>query len=195
MFKRLTGEDMVTAEHKNMPPFKFINWAVPVFSANKFPGSADVTEGYLRRWIVLHFHKRIKDATPGFSDLLALETPGIARKGIEALRAVMARKAFEPQGEAVKAKEEYAMAIDHVRQWVANGNVQGGPGVETSLTSLYAAYHDWAVRSGTKNPVRQQEFSHRLESLGFEASKIAAETYHSGISVPAIAAVTPQNFF
>lgn len=198
-FKRITGEDEITAEHKNMPPFKFINWAVPVFSANKFPGSADVTEGYLRRWIVLHFHKKIsaKDMVDRqvLRERFNAELPGIARKGVEALRGLMARGHFDPQGEATRAKEEFAMAIDHVRQWLAVGNVQGGPGIETSLTALYNAYHDWAVRSGTKNPVRQQEFSHRLEAVGYPSTKIAGEIYHAGISVPLVAVTSPQNFF
>ena len=54
-FKGITGEDTITAEFKGTNSFEFTPWAVPVFSANKIPGSADVTTGYLSRWLVINF--------------------------------------------------------------------------------------------------------------------------------------------
>jgi P4 family phage/plasmid primase-like protien len=198
MFKSITGEDMITGEHKNLPPFRFQSWAVPVFSANKFPGSADVTEGYLRRWIILHFHKRISAKQIILrSELMAAfeaEMPGIAYKAVEALRTLMERGHFQPEGEAVKGGEEFAMSIDQVRQWLAKGEVTGGPGVETPLTTLYASYKDWSARAGHKAPLRETEFSHRLDSLGYPAERIAGMDYHKEISVPVVAARTPAEF-
>lgn len=197
-FKRITGEDEVTAEHKNMPPFRFRSWAVPMFSANKFPGSADVTEGYLRRWIVLHFHKRIPADKIIDREVLMerfeRELPGIARKGVEALRVLMDRGHFDPQGEATKGKEEFAMAIDQVRQWLVDGDATGGPGVETSLATLYSSYKIWAERAG-QHKLREVEFSHRLEAIGYPTERIAGAIYHKGISVPVIPATTPSTFF
>lgn len=195
-FKRITGEDEVTAEHKNMPPFRFRSWAVPMFSANKFPGSADVTEGYLRRWIVLHFHKRIpQDKIVDREVLMArftAELPGIARRGVEALRVLDKRGHFDPQGEATKGKDEFAMAIDQVRQWLVDGDVTGGPGVETGLQRLYASYVIWADRSNQRK-LREVEFSHRLEAIGYPTSRIAGAIYHKGISVPEVGSRTNDN--
>lgn len=200
-FKRITGEDEITAEHKNMAPFRFQSWAVPMFSANKFPGSADVTEGYLRRWIVLHFHKRIPAAMMVDREILMArfqsELPGIARKGVEALRRLMDRGHFDPQGEAVKAKEEFAMAIDQVRQWLVDGEATGGPEVTTELRKIYASYVLWAERSNQRK-LREAEFSHRLEAIGYPVEKIAGNAYHKGISVPDHVGsrhATPESFF
>lgn len=198
-FKRITGEDEITAEHKNMPPFRFQSWAVPVFSANKFPGSSDVTEGYLRRWIVLHFHKRIPASKMIDRDKLmatfAAELPGIAAKAVAALRVLDDRGHFDPQGEATKGKEEFAMAIDQVRQWLVDGDVTGGPEVETELRRLYASYVLWAERSNQRK-LREAEFSHRLEAIGFEITRVAGSVYHKGISVPVnVGATAPSNFF
>lgn len=165
-FKKITGEDVLTGERKNRDPFRFTSWAVPVFSANKFPGSADVTEGYLRRWTVLHFHKRIENMVPGLSDLLVEELPGIAYKATTALQSLMMRGRFHPDGEAVKGIEEFAKAIDSVRQWLASGEVMQAPEVEIAVGTLYANYNLWASRSGQR-PVKEAEFSHRLEGIGY----------------------------
>jgi putative DNA primase/helicase len=79
MFKMLTGEDRISGEHKYGDGFSFNCWAVPVFSANKIPGSADVSVGYLRRWVSLEFDKSFEGAPIlNLSDHLAREADGIA---------------------------------------------------------------------------------------------------------------------
>lgn len=194
-FKKLTGEDMIGAERKYGARFKFESWAVPIFSANKIPGSADVTDGYLRRWIVLHFHKRIKDMVPGFSQRLIEELPGIAVKAIPSLRTVMANEDFTIVGEAAKGKEEFAQAIDQVRQWVASGQPISAPESGSILSDLYSNYAIWAERSGRRK-VTETEFSHRLDSIGYRHDRIAGLDYHHGLVVhSAIQHRTPQTMF
>jgi P4 family phage/plasmid primase-like protien len=197
-FKRITGEDMITAENKGMKPFRFVNWAVPVFSANKIPGSADVTEGYLRRWVILRFTRAVaaNERIDSLETHFYNELPGIAAKAVRALRDLMDRGDFDEKGEVLIGKEEFAKAIDQVRQWIGDGQVTGGPGVETSLRTLYDSYKIWAERSGNRSPVREAEFSHRLESIGFPCTKVAGESYHTGLSVPAIVHHNnPSTFF
>lgn len=198
-FKRITGQDTVTAEHKNQAPFRFVNWAVPVFSANKIPGSADVTEGYLRRWIILRFTRPVPpdDRVDDFDQQLAEELPGIAHKAVIALRTMMGRGTdghFEPEGEAIRGQEEFAEAIDQVRQWHASGGPTAGPEVTTALSDLYAAYVGWASRSDRRK-VGEQEFSHRLEAIGYPITKVAGIVFHNGISVPKQHEPSPSNFF
>lgn len=198
MFKSITGEDMITSERKNRDSFRFESWAVPVFSANKFPGSADVTEGYLRRWIVLHFHKRIPLTEvidrKTLMERFRAELPGIAYKGVESLRTLMTRGRFDPQGEAVKAKEEYALAIDQVRRWFASGGVTAGPDVRTSLHDLFLNYQGWATRSNQR-PLGEQEFASRLEGMEIPVEHTGGETTFIGISVPPPGVTTPASFF
>jgi len=195
-FKKLTGEDTYPGERKFGHRFNFVPWAVPVFSANSFPGSADVTRGYLRRWIVLHFHKTIPEdrVVNGFSELLTRELPGIAAKALPALLALMERGHFDPAGEATKGKEMFAQEIDQVRQWLLRGGVTGGPNVQTDLGRLYGSYVLWTERAGRKK-VSESEFSHRLEGIGYPIVEVAGSVYHQGISVPEIAPVTANNFF
>ncbi len=183
-FKKLTGEDTYAGERKFGQRFTFQSWAVPVFSANKIPGSADVTEGYFRRWVVLHFHKRIANMIPGFSDLLASELPGIAAKAVRALRVLMEREAFEPKGEAVLGMEEFKMQIDQVRQWAHSGELVNKEGAWTALDLLYARYRSWAERSG-QGRLKESEFSSRLHAMGFIRNAEHGAIQHRGL-VPII---------
>ncbi|MGH8879460.1 MAG: DNA primase family protein, partial [Stackebrandtia sp.] len=92
IFKAITGQDLISAEHKGRDRFDFTPWAVPVFSANKIPGSADVTTGYLSRWLVVPFpHNFTGREDRGLTDRLTtkVELAGIAAKAMPALRRLM----------------------------------------------------------------------------------------------------------
>lgn len=179
-FKRLTGEDTLAAERKFGDRFVFENWAVPLFSANKIPGSNDVSEGYLRRWVVLHFHKRILNPTLGMSNLLRTETEGIAYKAVDALRTLMMRGEFDPQGKAMEAKAEFAETIDQVRQWIASHDTVSAPGEHVPLRKLYDGYIAWATTTN-RGKINENEFAHRLEAVGIERHDTGDSTTFVGI--------------
>ena len=55
MFKAITGGDTIQAEHKYGAAFDFTPWALPFYSTNKAFGSADSSEGWVARWVVVPF--------------------------------------------------------------------------------------------------------------------------------------------
>lgn len=174
-FKKLTGEDLYAAERKFGDRFNFVSWAVPVFSANKIPGSSDVTEGYLRRWVIIHFTRRIENPILSLSDRLVEELPGIAAKAIRALQVLMERQRFEPTGEARRGKEIFAQQIDQVRQWVTEGAIEAPEHFE-SRDALYDSYRLWADRNG-HGRLKAPEFAHRLEAIGYPPTHRGLDGY------------------
>jgi len=192
-FKKLTGEDTYPAERKFGQRFEFESWAVPVFSANKIPGSADVTEGYLRRWIILHFHKHITERIQGLSDLLAQEMPGIIAKATRALRELMHQDGFTITGEVLRMKEDFATAIDQVRQWVASGTPVQAPESWCPVRDLYQSYCSWASAAGVSK-LKEQEFSHRLEAIGYAPGLHDGVQCHQGL-IASIHAPNPTPSF
>lgn len=170
-FKKLTGGDVISAERKHRDHFRFTCWAVPLFSANKIPGSADTSHGYLRRWVIMHFHRQFTDteADRSLDAKLAAELPGIASKAVVALRTLMARGKFEITGKAAQAAEEFAETIDQVRQWVSEATLPD-PGHSENAGACYAAYKVWADRNGNGR-LKAREFYDRLETAGFKRRK------------------------
>jgi P4 family phage/plasmid primase-like protien len=180
-FKKLTGEDTYSGEFKYGAAFNFESWAVPLFSANKIPGSADVSEGYLRRWVVLEFNRHISNAErkAGLSNLLLAELPGIAAKAVRALRPLQERGHFAPEGEAIRGKERFADAIDQVRQWVEECTI-AAPDHRETRNNLYISYTNWSHRTGG-GKLKASEFYERLVNLGYEHKVVRGQRFITGL--------------
>ncbi|GHD04272.1 hypothetical protein GCM10010313_20360 [Streptomyces violarus] len=184
-FKAITGEDLVSAEHKYGHRFDFTPWAVPVFSANKIPGSADVTTGYLARWVVLEFPYNFSGREDrGLTERLTTkaELSGIAAKAMPPLRRLMGRGDFELSESAQTARDDFRRAVDQVRTWIDECAELNPAHGHTGRTGLYDAYKSWAFRDGHK-PVKAGEFYERLEAAGATPAKIQGVRGFTGIKV------------
>lgn len=178
-FKSITGDDVIAGERKYGDRFNFKPWAVSVFSANKIPGSADVSQGYLRRWIVINMPNVPANPDPALVAGILPELEGIAAKAVPALLQLMARRSFDMKGDVGRGKEEFAEAIDQVRQWLADATV-AAPDHREARPALYTAYCSWANKNGAGR-LKAQEFYHRLEAIGFKGTKYQGERQFIGI--------------
>jgi P4 family phage/plasmid primase-like protien len=199
-FKMLTGEDVFRGENKHRDGFQFVSWAVPLFSANEVPGSADTSEGYLRRWTVLHFGRHIEstERQAGLSDLLIQELPGIAVKAVAALRTLMDRGAFDTsKGDVAAAAEEFARKIDQIRQWIESAcltasrdglteaersTLAGNREHAKDCYASYKLYHS-AMNPGSR-PMSAEKFYTRLAAIpGVEPKKVNGVRYFQGLRI------------
>jgi putative DNA primase/helicase len=185
MFKALTGQDLVSAEYKGRDRFEFTPWAVPVFSANKIPGSADTTNGYMSRWLVIEFPNDFtgrEDRTLDSRLNTQAELSGIAVKAMPALVRLLERGGFDLPESAVAAKEEFERRVDQVRTWVSECTQMDPDLPHINRTVLYTAYKSWAARDGYR-AVKASEFYDRLESAGAVPKKIDGTRGFTGIRI------------
>ncbi|MGH3484741.1 MAG: phage/plasmid primase, P4 family [Nocardioidaceae bacterium] len=166
-FKAVTGQDLISAEHKGRDRFDFTPWAVPMFSANKIPASADVTVGYLSRWLVVNFphdftgrEDRHLDERLHTKDELA----GVAAKAMPAMRRLMERGDFDLPKSGMNALDDFKRRVDQVRTWVNECTELNVDHPFIARTTLYRTYKDWAARDGNK-AVKAAEFYDRLGSI------------------------------
>jgi putative DNA primase/helicase len=170
MFKAITGGDTIMAEHKHGQPFEFTPWAVPVFSANRVPASADVTAGYLSRWLVIPFPNSFAGREDRFlAQRLKAELPGILAEGVRRLPGLLDRGQFSQVDSATDAKAEFSRRVDQVRYWL---HVATEPHTESFVahTDAYMAYQQSCMRDGGK-AVGAREFGERLASAGYRSSQ------------------------
>ncbi len=180
-FKQITGGDTISAEHKGRDRFDFTPWAVPVFSANKIPASADTSVGYLARWLVVPFpHSFVGREDRGLDHRLRRdsELAGIAARGIAALPRLLERGEFPATESGLAATEEFVRRVDQVRTWISDCCSIADEHPWIARTTLYEAYKRWALRDGHK-PVRATEFYDRVETAGAVPAKVRGDRgYH-----------------
>jgi P4 family phage/plasmid primase-like protien len=166
-FKAITGQDMISAEHKGRDRFDFTPWAVPVFSANKIPASSDVTTGYLSRWFVVPFPNDFTGREDRHLDArlqTKAELQGIAAKALPALRRLLARGEFAMTESGQDALNEFTRRVDQVRTWADECAAVDIAHPFAPRTTLYRAYKAWTERDGHK-PVKAGEFYDRLAAI------------------------------
>jgi putative DNA primase/helicase len=106
LLKQLTGGDRVTAERKHGQPFSFTCRALMLAAFNQLPRTADTTEGFFSRWLVLpfvgYFPAGVADGTREAKLHSPAELQGLLVKAVEGLQRIRSRGCFaEP--ESVKA--------------------------------------------------------------------------------------------
>ena len=190
IFKAITGQDQISAEHKGRDRFEFTPWAVPVFSANEIPSSADTTTGYLSRWLIIPFpHSFTGTEDRQLDAKLYSELPGIAAKAIPALRQLMTRGQFPEPQSVNDAYEEFARRVDQVRTWVGDCcdlvPAPHDPATHPLMPRavLYQAYRQWCARDGHRRPLAAGKLFDRLESIGATPAKVRGARGFRGLSI------------
>ena len=166
VFKAITGGDTVQAEYKYGAAFDFAPWALPFYSINKAFGSADSSEGWVARWVVVPFPTSFigrEDRTLDSRLRSADELRGTLRRGIEALPALMQRGRFTEPESLREAKAAFVVASDAVRAWLDECCVLEVD-AWTARRSLYLAYGNHASHDGSK-VLSAREFYNRMEQV------------------------------
>ncbi len=165
MFKAITGGDTVQAENKYGTPFDFTPWALPFYSINKPFGSADSSEGWVARWMVVPFPTSFmgrEDRTLDAKLTTDAELRGILRRGVDALPALMARGRFAEPQSLTEAKMAFVVASDAVRAWMDECCIRD-PCVDPE-EELYVAYRTHTDTDGSKL-LSSREFYNRIEQI------------------------------
>jgi len=165
IFKALVSGDMIDAERKFQPPFQFRPFAKLLFSANELPATADVTDAWFRRWIIIRFERRFAQADPRLIERMTTPTElsGLLRHAVEALRRLEARGGFELPASVEESLREYRTEVDSVAAFVGERCVVD-ESAKVPASALYTAYKAYCDETGAK-PVSNRRFKQRLESI------------------------------
>jgi putative DNA primase/helicase len=156
MFKALTGGDFnLEGEVKFKDGFSFDPYCRMVFSANSAPRSADASEAFFDRWLVVPFDARFrgtdreltrKELDARLSS--ASELSGLLNKAVEAWQAIQRRggRLSEPQSVREAWREFHAMT-DPLSVWLDQFTVDD-PQAVVSRQVLRAAYGAACERAG-----------------------------------------------
>lgn len=167
MFKAITGGDSIQGEHKYGAAFDFAPWALPFYSTNRAFGSADSSEGWVARWLIVPFpNSFLGRQDPHLDTRIGAEGElrGILRRAVDALPVLMNRGRFWEPASVQAAKREFITASDAVRAWLDETCTLDGD-AWTPRTELYESYAEFTDESGGKR-LSAREFYQRIEQIG-----------------------------
>ncbi|PVA22677.1 DNA primase family protein [Mycobacteroides abscessus] len=169
VFKRVTGDDPITANRKYGAMFTFRSNSLFLLSANTIPTVAgDDISAYLNRVVPVVFPKTYAGREDSsIEDSMMKELPGILVTWVRARREHMQRTQWTPPHPAVW--ERFSGSVDRVAQFLSTCCDVGGdtfphnpvltpgvssvprgrtvwfPGQRATLTQLHSAFLDWSL--------------------------------------------------
>jgi len=148
-FKQLTGGDWMLVEHKNRDPFLFKCRALMIAAFNAMPRTADTTDAFFARWLVLPFPNSFR-SNPDIHliNRLVPELPGLLRMCAERLKIVLERGSFLLPKSVEEATAKFRAEADPLRAFIAERIEWTGSAEFISRNDIYAEYAMWAATNG-----------------------------------------------
>ena len=170
IFKQLTGGDVLGAEYKYKPVFKFQPFVRLLFSANRPPHSGDTSEAFFDRWVVVPFDRTFrgtKSETPRLVLDARLADPselsGVLNHALGALASVRERHGFTQSETLREAAAEFRRETDPVAVWLERATLQEPDAwvLKSALSEAYAA----SARKEGATPLSVNSFGRALHRL------------------------------
>jgi putative DNA primase/helicase len=169
MFKTITGGDAVRGERKHRDPFTFTPYARLVFSANTPPPTADSSDAFFDRWVILPFeqkHRNTKHCDSNIIDKLTTpsELSGLLNRALDGLERVHKQHGFTRIEGSENAAERFRVDSDSVAGFLEERCSVEDDGKRIGKPELFRAYRDWCA-DNNRTPFGAARFNRRLLEL------------------------------
>ena len=184
-FKKLVAGEELEDSYKFKKPFSFPTRSKMVMCCNKFPTVKDVSEGFMRRFLLVEFKKHFVDpdyVRPDKNEMaidvnlereLEKELPGILNWAIEGLQELLAQGKFTETDEQKKLLKEFVCNSDHIVEFIDDAKKDGViyedkgdhlEGKQVKQKDLFRLYRAWA-EEGNYYPKSRGKFFTALRSM------------------------------
>lgn len=140
-----------------------------LIAVNELPQSADFSDGFYRRFLIVEFPKQIpiEQVDVNLFDQLKKEQVGILLWIIEGYKRLKSNGRFTESESTKQAMEDYRTNSDNVKIFLREMGWRKSD-KKVKLSNLYSIYKEWAEKNGYRNPVASTKFGVRLRLLQFE---------------------------
>lgn len=165
--KALTsGMDTLTGEKKFRDEFSFIPVAKLWLMGNEMPTVRGTDDGIWRRIKVIPFKARIAESErrpqSEMQRTFDAERPGILNWVIAGLRPFLEGGCIVVPDVVKAASTEYRMDQDTIAEFIADCTTDASPDARVPKQILYAAYKEWCVRNGIREPLTNAKLTRKL---------------------------------
>lgn len=188
-FKTLASGETVTARKLYNDPFNMENYAKLMFNVNELPITSDKSNGFYRRFLIIHFDQTIpkeKRDTELSNKIIENELSGVFNWILEGMRRLYAQKDFTHSEAIESTLEMFKITSDNVSLFLEENEMKPCTENYENGNELYSRYKDFCIQSGHR-PLGSRNFYNRLEDLGFmKARKSEGTVFYLKESKPEV---------
>jgi P4 family phage/plasmid primase-like protien len=148
--KMLTGGDLIGFEFKNKQPFDDINYAKMLISTNSIPVTADKSDGFYRRWLIIDFPNKFLQESDILATIPNVEYNNLCRKALNNLRNVLVRHSFTNDGSIEEKKKRFEEHSNPITKFVEDCCDIDSDGF-VSKTTFSKELYKWLKQSGYRS--------------------------------------------
>lgn len=166
LLKKLSGGSLIGYEFKNKMPFTDYNYAKIIISTNSLPASTDTTEGFYRRWMIIHWNNNFEEGKDIVDIIPDAEYEELAFKVFDVLKNLVERGKFSSQGSIDDRKQKYIMASNPLTLFFEEC-CDIGDKLFVKAKDLYHSYVQYLSKN-KKRIIKRKEFNQLLSEEGFQ---------------------------
>ena len=167
ILKKLTGDDMISAEEKFKSPFNFVNHAKLIQVTNSLPEIKEDTIAIFSRLIIIDFSKTfIKNANPDLINELTTEEELSGLLHILLKRLTRVLKTGISYSKSIESLEQYQLRMNPVK-YFADNYLEKVSESKVKKEIVYNKYKEFAYKNKI-HPKSEYKFSQKLIRMGFE---------------------------
>jgi putative DNA primase/helicase len=168
VFKTITGGDAIRGERKHGQPFSWTPFVRLIFSANETPPTADNSDAYFERWLVLPFERKFRGTArqdPNLTEKLTTpgELSGLLNRALDGLNRLHRQGGFSHFKVSDDAHERFRIDSDSAAGFIDESCVVG-ESETVSRATLFAAYKEWCA-TNNRRPFSATRFNRDLRGI------------------------------
>lgn len=168
--KKITGDDMITAEFKHKDPFDFENTAKIIIATNNLPESLDKTDGFYSRCIILEFKNQFDEGKSIVDMIPEGEYENLLNKCLKILPGLLERGRFTNEG-TIEEKEQKYEKLSNPFPTFKEKELIDDADAETPVWVLRDMYEAFCRKNGFRK-IGEREFTQLLNKEGYETKRI-----------------------
>ena len=174
-FKTIASGEPIEARLPYQEPFMMTDYAKLIFNVNKMD-SANIehTHGFYRRLLIIPFNKTIadEDQDKDLHTKILANRAGVLNWIIEGAEQVIKTRNIFISDECEQFKQKFIKETDSVAMYEADflETLRGSIYFKT-VAEAYREYKDYCTDAGHSRPLGRNNFSSRMEAIGFEKAK------------------------
>jgi putative DNA primase/helicase len=187
IFKSVTGGDAIRGERKHAQPFSWAPFVRLVYSANEAPPTADNSDAFFERWLILPFTQKFRDTADEDHNLVEkLTTPGelsgLLNRALDGLDRLHGQRGFSHVAASDEAHERFRIDSDSAAGFI-DERCTIDEGGKVKQSALFAAYKAWC-EVNNRRPLAATRFNRRLMELHSPDSiKVKGYSWWLGINL------------